>query len=158
MPEEERWRELYSYWLSKHVDGRPPSRRDIDPPVDIARLAPNLMLLDVEGTTYRYRVVGTEIEARAKMSLAGSLVGMPGTLPQVVADWHRALDAARDDQKAHLYYSRLPQHIVAKFVTIVLPLIDEAGRTEKILVGSFYDQYVEPGTRVLGMVPVEITL
>jgi hypothetical protein len=92
------------------------------------------------------------------MTLAGRLIGTPGTLPQVVADWHRALDITRDDQKAHLYYSRLPEHITAKFVTLVLPLIGESGSTEMILVGSFYDQYVEPGTRVLGMVSVEIKL
>jgi len=158
MAEEERWKELYRYWLSKHVDGRPPSRWDIDPLPDIPRLVSNLMLLAVEGDDYRYRVAGTDIEARAGRGLSGLLIGMPETLPQVLADWRRALDRSRDDQRAHLYYSRLPDHIVAKYVTLVLPLIDREGRTEMILVGSFYDQYVEPGTRVLGMVPVEITL
>ena len=158
MADEERWKSLYRYWLSKHVAGRPPSRPDIDPLVDLPRLAANLMLLAVEGDDYRYRVAGTEVEARAKMSLTGRLIGLPGTHPQVVADWRRALDLARDDHGAHLYYSRMPKNVVAKYVTLVLPLVDRDGRSEMILVGAFYDQYVEPGTRVLGMVPVELVL
>jgi hypothetical protein len=155
---EERWRALYRYWLSKHVDGRPPSRQDIDPLPDLPRLAANLMLLDVEGENYRYRVAGTEVEARAKMTLTGQLIGRPETLPQVVIDWRRALDKARDEQKPGLYQSQLPENVVAKYVTLVLPLIDKSGRTEKILVGSFYDQYVAPGTRILGMMPLDIKL
>jgi hypothetical protein len=47
MPEEERWKELYRWWLSKRVDGRPPSRRDVDPLPDLPRLVANLMLLAV---------------------------------------------------------------------------------------------------------------
>jgi hypothetical protein len=92
------------------------------------------------------------------MALAGRVIGIPNTLPRVLADWRRVLDITRDDGKAHLYYSRVPEQIIAKYVTLVLPLVDSAGAIEMLLVGSFYDQYVEPGTQVQGMVPVEITL
>jgi hypothetical protein len=34
------WRELYDYWLSRHMDGRPPSRDTLDPPIDLPHLAP----------------------------------------------------------------------------------------------------------------------
>jgi hypothetical protein len=157
MPEE-RWRELYLYWRARHVGGQPPSRADIDPILDIPRLVANLVLMDIEGDTYRYRVAGSDIEARAGMALAGRVIGIPNTLPQVLADWRRILDITRDDGKPHLYYSRVPEHLVAKYVTLVLPLIDAAGAVEMLLVGSFYDQYVEPGTQLLEMAPVEITL
>ena len=157
MPDE-RWRELYQYWRAKHVGGRPPARQDIDPVVDIPRLVANLVLMDIEGDNYRYRVAGSDIEARAGVALAGRVIGLPDTLPKVLADWRRILDITRDDGKAHLYYSRMPDHLIAKYVTLVLPLVDRSGAIEKLLVGSFYDQYVESGKQVLEMVPVEITL
>ena len=28
------WRDLYFYWRDRHVDGHPPGRADIDPPID----------------------------------------------------------------------------------------------------------------------------
>jgi hypothetical protein len=158
MADEERWKELYRYWLSRHVDGKPPSRGDIDPLPDIPRLVPNLMLLEIEGADYRYRVAGTEIEARADMYLTGRLIGLPETASEMVADWRRALDLTRDDQRPRLYFTRLPDNIIAKYVTLIVPLVDRQGRTEMILVGTFFDQYVTPGTRTLGMEPVEITL
>ena len=29
------WRDLYFYWLDSHRDGQPPSRADLDPPLQI---------------------------------------------------------------------------------------------------------------------------
>jgi hypothetical protein len=56
-------REAHAYWSGKIVDGRLPSRRDIDA-TEIPRLLPNLFLLDVVSgtpTRYRFRLVGTRI-------------------------------------------------------------------------------------------------
>jgi hypothetical protein len=55
----EPWRELYQYWQAKHVVGRPPSRDDLDPPVELPRYAHNLMLVDVMLRGLEYRLVGT---------------------------------------------------------------------------------------------------
>jgi len=49
MAVQEAWKQLYEYWLSKHVGGRPPARHELDPPVDVPRLIPNIMLIDLEG-------------------------------------------------------------------------------------------------------------
>ena len=53
-------RELFSFWRGKCRAGRLPSRRDINP-AELARLLPNIMLIDVitPGPRFRYRLVGT---------------------------------------------------------------------------------------------------
>lgn len=53
---------LHRYWLSKHVDGRLPSRSDIDP-ADIKPLLPNVLLGNIQWDPFRvfYRLVGTRI-------------------------------------------------------------------------------------------------
>jgi hypothetical protein len=55
-----RLHQAYAYWRRKAA-GRPmPRRRDIDP-VEIPKLLPAVMLVDVEpGGRYRYRLIGTE--------------------------------------------------------------------------------------------------
>jgi hypothetical protein len=41
------WETLYRYWCSKCVDGHPPAFKNVDPVIDIPRLAANLVLIDV---------------------------------------------------------------------------------------------------------------
>ena len=53
----------YSYWHSKRVGGRLPRRADIDP-VEIARLMPHAILLDVKREPeldFKYRLIGTNV-------------------------------------------------------------------------------------------------
>lgn len=55
--------EGYSYWVSKCVDGRLPSRHDINP-LEIARLMPHVAILDVRHEPeldFFYRLQGTYI-------------------------------------------------------------------------------------------------
>lgn len=54
----------YFYWRRKRGNRRMPSRAEIDP-IEIPRLLPDVMLVDVLGDgRYRYRLIGTE-NARA---------------------------------------------------------------------------------------------
>src|SRR5580693_6483338 len=71
----EPWQELLAYWRGKHVDGRPPARRDIDPVIDIPKLVANLMLADVLEGGYRYRLGGSAIVARHNQELTGRMAG-----------------------------------------------------------------------------------
>lgn len=53
----------YSYWHSKKAGGRLPRRVDIDP-VEIPRLMPHVVLLDVRRepeTDFKYRLIGTYV-------------------------------------------------------------------------------------------------
>src|ERR1700691_1946571 len=50
----------YEYWLRKAAGRKLPRRRDIDP-IEIPKLLPDVMLVDVEPDgRYRYRLIGTE--------------------------------------------------------------------------------------------------
>src|SRR5689334_294640 len=53
-------RRLHDYWASKKGDRKAPSRADIRPE-EMVPLLPSVYLVDVEGTRFRLRLVGTEI-------------------------------------------------------------------------------------------------
>jgi hypothetical protein len=68
------WRELYSYWRGRHVDGVPPTRGDIDPPIDIPRLLPNLIIYDRIDGHFRIRLAGSEVVRRAGRDATGLIL------------------------------------------------------------------------------------
>jgi len=75
-----RFQQALAYWQSKLSGRAMPSRRDIDP-VDIPRLLPYLMLLDVlpEPLDFRYRLIGTEVRAVLAQDYTGRLLSeLPG--------------------------------------------------------------------------------
>jgi hypothetical protein len=65
------WRELYCYWRGRHIDGRPPSRADIDPPIDIPKLLANLIILDRVGAHCRIRLAGSDVVRRGGRDATG---------------------------------------------------------------------------------------
>ena len=153
---EEPWKTLHRYWLLKHRDGRPPSRRDLDPLIEIPALVSNLVLLDVEGDSYRYRLVGTEVVKRAGMDMTGRMIGLSITAPELRDQWRMALDAVAAEQKPQLFLSKMPEGVTARYVTIMLPLVASSGVTEMILIGLFFDGHVPPGKRVPGIAPLDL--
>ncbi|HVC51616.1 MAG TPA: PAS domain-containing protein [Stellaceae bacterium] len=63
--------QAYDYWLKKAAWRQMPRRADIDP-VDIPRLLPDVMLVDVaEGGRYRYRLIGTSNAQAHGMNATG---------------------------------------------------------------------------------------
>ncbi len=150
------WEQLYFYWLSKHVDNCPPARCDIDPVTEIPRLVEYLLLIDREAGDYRYRVAGTRVEARCGRGLTGRLIGLEGTPVQLVDQWRAALDRAAHEQKPLLYGFKLPPGIEVIYVALILPLVDRDGRTAKLVVGSFCDGYLPPGTPILEMYSIDL--
>src|SRR5947207_13056937 len=59
---DERLQRLYAYWRHKAADRSLPSRADLDP-VEIPKLLPHIMLIDVlPSGGYHYRLIGTENE------------------------------------------------------------------------------------------------
>jgi hypothetical protein len=155
MTSKEPWKELHAYWQSKHRDDRPPARGDLDPLIEITSLVPNLMLLDLEDGTYRYRLVGTEVAKRSGIDMTGQLIGLTITEPGMRDQWRAALDTVRDGQKPQLFLSLMPPGVTARYVTIMLPLVGRSGKTEMILAGVFFDGYLPPGKRVPGLSPLD---
>jgi hypothetical protein len=156
MSKEEPWKALHRYWLQKHKDGRPPARADLDPLIEIPSLVANIVLLDLEETSYRYRLVGTEVAKRAGTDMTGQMVGLAITLPQMRDQWRTALDSVAHNQKPQLFLSKMPEGVTARYVTLMVPLVASSGATEMILAGIFFDGYVPPGRLVPGLSPLDL--
>ena len=154
MTNEEPWKALHHYWLLKHRDGQPPSRKDLDPLIEIPSLVANLVLLEPVDGSYRYRLVGTEVVKRTGLEMTGKMIGLTITLPEMRGEWRLALDTAAETQRPQLFLSKMPEGVTARYVTLMLPLVTD-GATEMIMVGIFYDGYVPPGRLVPGLSPLD---
>jgi len=151
MAEQEAWKQLYDYWLSKHVGGRPPSRQDLDPPVDVPRLIANIMLIDVEGDTLRYRLVGSAIWGRYGFDLTGTTI--EGRNP-AEAEWRDTLKTVFHDKVARLVTSPVDGYPDRMHVAVAMPLCGEDGVANQILAGTFFAQEFGPNPRI-GQVTVK---
>ncbi len=151
------WEALYRYWQSKHVDGRPPARVDLDPMTEIPGLIANLMIIDIEDGGYRYRLVGSEITSRFGGELTGKSVGSSGMSETVRTEWRVLLDLVRDEQAPRMMVGKLPPEIEANHLMLILPLVDRQGRTERILVGGFFfNRDYKPGFETDGLLVTEV--
>jgi hypothetical protein len=145
MAVQETWKQLYDYWLSKHVGGRPPGRHDLDPPVDVPRLIPNIMLIDVEGETLRYRLVGSAAWNRYGFDLTGTTID--GRNP-AEAEWRDTLKTVCHDQVARLITSPVDGHADRLHVAVAMPLNADNGATCQILAGTFFAQEFGSNLRI----------
>jgi hypothetical protein len=146
--ENHRWEDLYSYWQGKHIDGRPPARRDIDPPTEIPQLVASLMLIDITPGGYQYRLVGSLLRERLGAELTGKAVGSSGQTQSIRDQWVRTLDLVRGDGRPRMLVAPAPAGATLTNMMLVLPLIDEAGNVEQLLAGAFFsDQYFTPGAK-----------
>jgi hypothetical protein len=68
-----RVRRLFDYWRSKAGAGRIPRRTSIDP-TELIDVLSCLMILEVVGDRFRYRLVGTEVAANAGSDFTGSFL------------------------------------------------------------------------------------
>ena len=90
-----RLRQLWQYWRARHNGTAPPTRRDIDP-LEIPRLLPYVMLVDVlDGAAdFRYRLVGTHVTTIHGADNTGKRVSEcfgPNEREQVVALFRRVV-------------------------------------------------------------------
>ena len=154
----ELWRELYDYWQSKHVDGRPPSRDDLDPPLEISRQAHNLLLVDILPTGLEYRLVGTNFVKGAGLDMTGMMVGASGKHSHVISTWTRTMKAAHETRQPQLLVARFAPHITATTVMLLLPLTASADGIPKILGGLFVEGQFPPGTEIEALEKQEFVL
>ena len=140
----EPWDELLEYWQSKHIDGHPPGRRDVDPMVEIPRLAANLLLADIESEGYRYRLFGSALRERYGEDMTGRLAGTSRFLELVSKDLVENYDRVRREKKPRILTTGTQAAAHSAAVTIILPLVSPAGETEMLMVGVFYDRHSIP--------------
>lgn len=132
--------ELYAYWTAKRGARFAPSRADIDP-VEIPRLLPHLMLIDVidGGARFRYRLAGTEIESRFGCPMMGRHIDelMRGRYAEYMLSLYRELLATKRpiysesgygrDESSPLYTRRL-----------MLPLSSDGQSVDMVLAGQIF--------------------
>jgi hypothetical protein len=140
----DQWKELLAYWQARHVEGRPPSRQDIDPAVDLPLMAANLLIADVVAEGYRYRLVGSAVVERHKQEMTGKLAGSSHFLERVRPQLLQSFNAVRDDRKPRLLKTGSSEaRDYATAATLVLPLVTASGQTDKLLIGVFFDRRYE---------------
>jgi len=132
------WEELYRYWRSKHVDGRPPARGDIDPPTEIPQFAANLMMIDILPDGFQYRLVGSALRERLGSELTGRAVGSSSLSETSRREWKALLELVSQDQKPRMLVAHAPASMSLSNLMLVLPLVDRAGKTERLMAGAFF--------------------
>jgi hypothetical protein len=63
----------HAYWLAKKGDRAMPRRADLDPPLDLPRLAPNIIVFDAlhAPLDFRYRLIGSLVRRHLTQDLVG---------------------------------------------------------------------------------------
>lgn len=126
--------QLYAYWNSKRAGRRMPARSDIAPD-QIRGLLPNLMLIDVVGADFRYRLVGTKVVEDMGRNLtaasAGSYVEPAPYAAAVVDTYRRVRDLGVPVFTGGVYVApRGTKHWVSR---LLLPLGADHAHTNMIL-------------------------
>ena len=132
--------ELYAYWTAKRGARFAPPRTEVDP-VEIPRLLPHLMLIDVVdgGARFRYRLAGTEIESRFGCSMVGRYIDelMRGRYNGYIHGLYRELlttrralysESAYDPDVASPLYAR----------RLMLPLSSDGQDVDMVLAGQIF--------------------
>jgi hypothetical protein len=133
---------VFDYWIGKSADRKIPRRRDIDP-VDIPKLLPILMIVDVlPSHRYRYRLVGTENADAFGVNATGRYLDevLPGVdyKKHVLALYDKCVRSHRPLYSECLFISvdhRGPEwHIKVLF----LPLSEEGETVKQVLVAQVF--------------------
>ncbi|MBK8161114.1 MAG: hypothetical protein IPK59_20930 [Rhodospirillaceae bacterium] len=130
----------YDYWLGKARALADPSllpaRRDFDPLIDVPRLAPRIMLMDVlqDPLDFRYRLVGTALRRHMAQDWTGQkLSEIPfQRIGSTVWDNNELVTRERRPLLARPPY--IGPHKDFLFVeSIILPLADDGDRVDMLM-------------------------
>ena len=129
-------RRLYDWWLGHHVDGKPPSRRQVDP-FDLKFLLGNLMIIDVahDPLRFRFRLIGTNLASRMERDWTGRpLDTYPG------AEFREHLrksyeDAVRGGRPVANSRRLLVDGRYYRYDGLILPLSSDGQMIDALLVG-----------------------
>src|SRR5277367_6750018 len=133
------WRDLYLYWRDSHIDGRPPSRADIDPPFHIPKLLPYIMLVDFADGQFRMRLAGSELIRRRGHNNTGQAIDPETTPDRGTPAFVTFLGRVVETRAPVAYSVGRSDETAFGAIGILLPLVDRTGRVEMILGGVFYE-------------------
>lgn len=136
---------LYDYWLSKCGEALP-ARVDIDP-LDMGEWLGNLMLIEPDGPSFRYRLYGTGfVEAFGREMTGRSIEVLAPEERQIIADEYRVASMwGRPSARIYTADFLIPPaqrrgDEVARPATwerLVLPLASDRRTVDMLLVGAY---------------------
>jgi hypothetical protein len=128
------WKSLLNYWRSKQSADLLPSRRDIDPVIEIPRLAPRLFLIDVDERRYRWRLIGSGVVSKIDQDITGRRIGSGHTPLDEMVPFLDKIVVLRDPL---LLSVPLDQGFASRMLVLMMPLIGEDRRVEMVFGGAF---------------------
>ena len=136
-----RLQSAHDYWC-RIAAGRPmPQRRDLDP-VDIPRLLPHIMLVDVEHGRYRYRLIGTANAQEHGMNATGRYVDEAIKGPEYRAHALRLYDetvrARRPVYSESLFLSPAGGAIERHTKALFMPLSEDGTAVTQVIVAQVF--------------------
>ena len=133
------WRELYGYWHGLQREGRPPSRADLDPPLQIPRLLPNLMLIDAVDGHFRMRLVGSEVVRRAGRDPTGLRLDPLVITERGIPAFVGFLEKTVETRRPVIYSVERGDQTAFGAIGLLLPLSGPNHEIPMILGGLFYE-------------------
>ncbi len=133
-------RRLHDYWASKKGDRKAPSRADIRPE-EIVPLLPSVYLVDVEGTRFRLRLVGTEIVLEYGAEITGKYldeIDLDAVRSAILGEY----DTARREclPQYHTWNYHKDDGRFLRYSRLILPLSSDGQTVDKMLCGAFVRQ------------------
>lgn len=134
------WRHLLAYWEGKCVGELLPSRADIDPLIEIPRLASRLLLIDTDRDGYRFRLIGSTVVLKMERDLTGEQIGcgrtpLDGSVPY--------LGKVERTKAPVLLSIRMPSNDPGHSYLLLLPLINRHDQVAMLLGGVFEERASE---------------
>lgn len=133
-------RDGFNYWCSKGWPGRLPTRADIDP-MDIPKLLPNVVLLDVQDgpRDFCYRLIGTGVVHHLAEDLTGKWMSSLDHQRAPSRIWdscEKVVETACPLLSAIPYVGPHAEYLYGE--DIILPLAGEQGAVDKLLIFVAY--------------------
>jgi hypothetical protein len=131
---------LFAYWDAKRAGGRRPSRSDIEP-LELGYILGNLILVEVVGRDpmrFRIRLHGTNLARRAGYELTGKMLDkLPITEFRTLAQ-QSFTTTVTTGEPFHTSRDRVLDGKRQRYEAVMLPLFDEAGQVNMLLIGLIY--------------------
>ena len=136
----------HAYWLARARERALPSRGDFDPPLEIPRLIPNIIIFDVlhEPLDFVYRLIGSKVRTHLMQDLTG--------VPMSSVAYQRA-DSVVWSHQAWVVEHAAPRFVRPPYVgphkdflfieAVILPC-GENGRVDKLLVFADFVRALRP--------------
>jgi hypothetical protein len=141
---------VYDYWCRISA-GRPMPRRDDIDPVDIPKLLPHVMLVEVHGPgRYRYRLIGTANAQEHGINATGRFVDEvlkgPEYKDHVLRLYDESVQARRPLYSESLFLAASGGSIERHTKVVFMPLSDDGATVNQMFVAQIF-HYVDQKTR-----------